>query len=81
MSSSIAHQDLLECATEVQVKDGVDDGIEGRIDVSKPSDQVLQPSNHDQKTLIACATLFSLLSQGSLRVSLTGGSPALKRAG
>ena len=45
-SSPIAGQNLLKGSPEVQIEDGVYDGVESRIDISQPRDEILQPFCH-----------------------------------
>ena len=42
-SSSITRKHLLECSTEIQVENRINNWIERRIDVSEPCDQIFEP--------------------------------------
>lgn len=46
-------QEVLESAPEVDVEDRVDDGIEGRVDVAEPDDEVDQPEVYNGRTPVA----------------------------
>lgn len=41
-----AAQNALKCLSKVHIEDGIDEWIEGRVDVAEPGDKVLEPGWH-----------------------------------
>jgi len=44
VSSPVAGENFLKSPSEIEVEYGVDDGVQGRINVSQPCYQILEPS-------------------------------------